>query len=210
MRRVSLASIGAIGAVGLALAVVLALTWATVAQAQSQSSKDAQYGEPVAPSGPAAGAMCMSVQSDDNLLNAGDTASFEGNFSVAPGASLILEDADGTQGTLIDGENAEISSGDDGNIEVAMTGDPLNVVGGDGVLGADVCNSVVTTTGIAAAQGTGYSGGGAESAGTASGSSAVIGVLPDTGGPLFAALLVGFAVVGAGLAIAVHRLRVRD
>lgn len=208
MRRVSFASIGAIGAVGLALAVVLALTWATVAQAQS--SKDAQYGEPVAPSGPAAGAMCMSVQSDDDLLNAGDTASFEGDFSIAPGASLILEDADGTQGTLIDGENAEISSGDNGNIEVAVTGDPLNVVGGDGVLGADVCNPVVTTTGITDAQGVGSSAGDAESAGTASGSSAVIGVLPDTGGPLFAALLVGLAVVGAGLAIAVHRLRVRD
>lgn len=211
MKRVSLTSVGAIGAAGLALAVVLALTWATAAQAQSFR---AQYGEAVAPSGPAAGAMCSGIQSDDDLLNAGDTVSFEGNFSAAPGSSLILEDGDGTQGTLIDGENAEISTTDNGNIEISVTGAPLNAVGGDGVLSSDVCDSVVTTTGISALQGadsgSGASGdGAAEASGdaAASGSSAALGVLPDTGGPVALALLGGLAVAGAGLAV--HRLRTR-
>lgn len=211
MKRVSLTSTGSIGVAGLALAVVLALIWATAAHAQSFR---AQYGEPVAPSGPAAGAMCTSLQSQDGLLNAGDIVSFEGSFSVAPGASLVLEDSDGTQGTLIDGENAEISSGDNGNIEILMTGDPLNVVGGDGVVSSDVCNSVVTTTGISALQGVSSGAGAAASGAAASGSaasgaiesgSAALGVLPDTGGPVVLVLLGGLVVAGTGLAV--RRLR---
>lgn len=207
MRRASLRYAGSAGALVFAVAIVLALTWTVTAQAQSFK---AQYGDRVAPSGPAAGAECTSLQSDDGLLNAGDTVSFEGSFTVAPGASLVLEDSDKTQGTLIDGENAEISAGDNGNIELLVTGAPLNPVGGDGVLSSDVCNSVGTTTGIAAAQGVGFSGGAAEGAasgGTASDSSALISVLPDTGGTLLLALLGGLAFMGAGLAV--HRLRVR-
>lgn len=191
------------------MAVALALILATAANAQSFR---AQYGEPLAPSGPAAGAKCASIQSEDDLLNAGDFVSFQGSFSVAPGASLVLEDADGTQGTLIDGENAEISAGENGNIELLLSGLPLNVVGGDGVVSSDVCDSVVTTTGISALQGVGSADAGAAlaSGGAASGGSALFGVLPDTGGSALLILLAGVGAAGAGLAVAVYRLRARS
>lgn len=205
MRRASLTYTGSIGALGVALAVALALILTTAADAQTQSFQ-AQYGEPVAPSGPAAGAECTSIQSEDGLLNAGDSVSFGSGFSVAPGASLVLEDADGTQGTLIDKENAEISAGENGNIELLLTRPPLNVVGGDGVVGSDVCDELVTTTGISALQGVGSADSGAA---TASGSASLFGVLPSTGGSMLLILLAGLGAVGAGLAVAVYRLRPR-
>jgi len=191
------------------------LLWAHAAHAQSAETfyfndVNALLAQP---SGPAAELGCSTVESNDGLLNAGDVAVFPGNFSVAPGASVVLEDTDGTQGTLVDGVNAVVTGG---NIRIALTGDPLNVAGGDGVLSDDVCDSVVTTTGVAGAAGisglagtagaTGPAGasGLAGTAGVQAGSagvSGVVGVLPDTGGLPIVGLLGAFALLGTGVAI---------
>ncbi|MEW6636301.1 MAG: hypothetical protein AB1425_05745 [Actinomycetota bacterium] len=180
---------------GIVLVLALVLVWASVAQAQSaEDFYEDESGTLLAqPSGPAAGVGCSTIESDDGLLNAGDLIVFPGGFSVAPGASVVLEDADGTQGTLIDGVNAEIAGG--GGISLAVTGDPLNVAGGDGVLSDEVCDSIVTTTGVAGAAGAA----GVQAAST--GVAGVVGVLPSTGGPLIAGLLGALALLGTGLAI---------
>jgi hypothetical protein len=146
------------------------------------------------------------MESSDNLLNAGDRVVFPGKFKVAPGASVILDDADGTQSTLVDGRNARISGG---GISVLVTGNPSNVVGGNGVANDSVCNSIVATTGVAAVGGASVSGsGGASGSGGSSGSEALVGLLPDTGGESLLALLAGLASAGTGLLI-VQRLRAR-
>jgi len=188
---------GATLAAGLTLAVATALVCATVAGAQvpGAASADEAYPTLEAPSGPVAGTTCLDVSSGDGLLNAGDIVTYPGDFSVAPGASVVIEDADFTQGTLIDGTNAEISELE-GGIEIVVTGDPLNVVGGDGVLSDDVCDSIVATTGI--------SGGAGDPApdpgGDPSAEGAAAGVLPETGGSLLLVPLgTLLAVMGAGI-----------
>jgi len=180
-------------AAGLALAVAAALSCATGAYAQT--SAGVQYGPLAAPSGPAAGLSCSSLSSDDGLLNAGDSVVFSGDFSVASGAAVVLDDADGTQGTLIDGQNARI--GADG-ITIEVTGDPINVAGGNGVLNDTVCDSLVATTGVSAASEEPSEGG-------AAGGGPVIGLLPDTGGASFL-LLAALAALGTGIVV-VRRLR---
>jgi hypothetical protein len=171
---------------GIALTVCLVLTAASMALAQSAND---QYGGRQLPSGPAAGLSCIALESSDGLLNAGDSVTFGGNFSVAPGASVVIEDADGTQGLLVDGVNANISEGA-GGITIVVTGEPMNVVGGDGVMSDVVCDSIVTTTGIFLSAGEAPEDEGA-----------ILSVLPDTSGPLLIGLLGGLAAVGTGLAI---------
>lgn len=167
-------------AAGLALATAFALIWTTAAHAQ-QSAGD-QYAVLTAASGPAAGLSCSMIQANgDGLLDEGDTVMFPGDFSVASGASVVIDDADGTQGTLIDGDNAQISEGD-GSIEIALTGDPINVAGGDGVLSEKVCNSIVATTGVSAAQ--------------SDDEGAVALVLPNTGGAMLVLYFGAIAVAG--------------
>jgi hypothetical protein len=184
-------------AAGLAFATAAALSCATVAHAQT--SAEDQYGQPTAASsGPAAGSQSCGA-GNGSQLGAGDSLVFPGDFSVAPGASVVVEDSDGTRGTLIDGQNASITGGS--SISVALTGDPTNVSGGDGVLnGGAGCNSVVATTGVSAVGDASVSG--------SSGSESLVGILPDTGGESLLALLAGLASVGTGLLI-VQRLRAR-
>lgn len=196
----------------LAIALVAAMSWSAVAQAQSAGD---QYDEPVAPSGPAAEAQCSVFGDTDGLVNSGDTVICAGEYVIADGASVTLEDSDGTQGTFVDGQNAEIT---EGSIITDVAGDPLNVVGGNGVLNTEGL-FVVATTGISAAGGaaddgatqdngavagagdaTASAGGGAEEQPT----SAAVGVLPDTGGPILLGLLGGAAILGGGL-LAVRR-----
>lgn len=172
--------------------VVIALTHVGVANAQTQPKKSGsggQYAKLVAPSGPAAGAQCGLIESADDLLNTGDLVTYSGDFSVAPGASVIVDDEDGTQGTFVDGKNAAIA-GNNGDIVIRVTGNPLNVVGGDGVLSAMVCNSIVSTTGV--------SGDHADEA-------AAVSVLPNTGGSMFIAY--GSVLVAAGVGLALVRRR---
>lgn len=183
-------------AAGIAFAVAAALSCAVAlaAGASAQTSADVQYGALQASAGPAAGLSCSALESDDGLLDAGDVVTFPGDFSVASGAAVVLDDADGTQGTLIDGQNARI--GADG-ITIEVTGEPINVAGGDGVLNDTVCDSIVATTGVFGAS-AGPSGG-------SSGSEALVGLLPDTGGVPFL-LLAALAAIGTGVVI-VGRLR---
>ncbi len=213
MKRIGLASSGVGWTAGIALAVAFALVWATVAQAQSF---EVQYGDPEAPAGGLAGTSCMYVQSEDGQLNAGDIVEYRGDYSISSGASVVIDDSDDTQGTFIDGRNAEISegSGADG-IKIAVTGDPINVSGGDGVLTNKVCNSIVASTGIVGDA----PGGGAEGLlaglfgdppGQGSGSAGSSGslglsVLPDTGGVAVLLYLGMLSVAGGGLVLLRHR-----
>lgn len=129
---------------GLLLAVALTVVWAGTAQAQSAGD---QYDTPVSPSGPAAGETAT-VQSDDGVVGPGDVIIIPGDFVIAEGASVTLQDSDGTQGTLIDGQNAEIV---EGSIVITVTDSPIiNVAGANGVLNTDGL-FVVATTGISAA-----------------------------------------------------------
>jgi hypothetical protein len=208
-------------AAGLAFAAAAALSCTTVAHAQT--SAEGQYAKPTAPSGPAAGLQSCGA-GDGGQLGAGSTIVFPGDFSIASGASVVVQDADGTQGTLIDGQNASITG--NGGIRVEVTGDPTNVSGGDGVLnGGAGCNSIVATTGVSgngtaggsasfvagtSANATsggsaGVAGGSGGAAGESSGGGAVVGILPDTGGASFV-LLAALAAVGTGLVI-LQRLR---
>lgn len=170
----------------LALALAATLFFATLANAQSPEQKSAefQYEELEAPSGPLAGIPCLGPEDADGVVGPGDVITLAGSFAVSPGASIVLQDTDGTQGTLIDGVNAEIAAVD--GIEVSVTGEPVNVVGGDKVL-SDVCDSAVASTGIAADE--------------ADDGGAVVSVLPETGGSMtliYAAILL-FAGVGLAL-----------
>lgn len=195
------------------MAVAFALVWATVAQAQSF---EVQYGDPEAPAGGLAGTSCMYVQSEDGLLNVGDVVEYRGDYSISPGASVVIDDSDGTLGTFIDGRNAEISEGSGGDgIKIAVTGDPTNVSGGDGVLSDKVCNSIVASTGIFGDA----PGGGAEgllaglfgdppgqgSGDAGSSGSLGLSVLPDTGGVAVLLYLGMLSVAGGGLLLLRHR-----
>lgn len=121
-------------------ATIMALAWAPTVMAQ----QDDQYGGTTAPSGPAAGAQCTVSGDADGVVNSGDTVVCEGEYSIAEGSSVTLEDSDGTQGTFVDGENANIT---EGSIIIDVTGEPAGVVGGNGVLNTDGL-FVVATTGI--------------------------------------------------------------
>lgn len=132
---------------------------------------------------------------------------------VADGASVTLQDSDGTQGTLIDDVNAVIT---EGSIVITVTDDPINVSGGNGVLNTEGL-FVVATTGITAADDAGSgaagddaAGGGAADADDASSgavaadteesqpAAGVAGVLPDTGGFMLFGVISAFALMGIG------------
>lgn len=197
MKRTSLAPSGVGWVAGLAVAVACALLLATVAQAQS--FKD-QYGDPEAPSGDMSGMSCtfVQIQSEDGSFNAGDVVEYPGDFSVSDGASVVIDDSDGTLGTFIDGRNAEISETSDG-VRIAATGDPINVSGGDGVLGNMVCDSLVASTGIFG-----------DPSGKDDGGILGLSVLPDTGGAAILVYLGALSIAGGGLVLLRHRaLRLR-
>ncbi len=203
MRRIGSAPLGVTYTVwvnfAVAFAMAFALVWSTAAHAQASGagkakgkSADDQYERQASPAGPAAGASCSFIDSTDGVLHSGDTVTFPGDFSVAPGASVILDDADGTQGTLIDGENATIS-GDGSNIEITVTGDPVNVSGGNGELSDEVCNSIVATTGVSAGSADSGRGG------------VVARVLPNTGGSMLIFYGGALAIAGTGLLLLSRR-----
>ncbi len=192
MKRIGLAPSGVRWTAGIALAAAFALVWATVAQAQSF---EVQYGDPEAPAGSLSGTSCVYIQSTDGLLNAGDVVEYRGDFSISPGASVVIDDSDNTLGTFIDGRNAEIPEGSGGDgIRIAVTGDPINVSGGDGVLSDKVCNSIVASTGILG-----------DPPGEGSGGSLGLSVLPDTGGAAILVYLGMLAIAGGGLVLLRHR-----
>jgi len=208
MKRIGLASSGVGWIAGIALATAFALVWATVAQAQSF---EVQYGGAEAPAGGLAGTSCIYVQSGDGLLNDGDVVEYRGGYSISSGASVVIDDSDGSLGTFIDGRNAQISEGSGGDgIRIAVTGDPINVSGGDGVLSDRVCNSIVASTGIF---GDTSGGGGAsllagllgDPPGGGSSGSLGLSVLPDTGGAAVLLYLGMLAVAGGGLVLLRHR-----
>ncbi len=70
----------------------------------------------------------------------------EGEFSIEPGSSVTLQDADGTRGTVTDGSNAKIV---EGSIDTTVTGTPSGVSGSDGQLATEGLE-IVDTSGITA------------------------------------------------------------
>jgi hypothetical protein len=97
---------------------------AQVQQAQQQVGPAAA---PSPPRGPLAGAKVLVSGSDagDTIEN-GDTLRINGDYQVEEGASITIEDADGTQGTFVDGRNADITETEDG-IRIEVTGKPIGV-----------------------------------------------------------------------------------
>ena len=191
MRRTDYRSSGVVWAAWLAFALAFALCASVVAaQSANAQSAEVQYAASEPPEGGAAGTSCGRVVSEDDLLNAGDTVTYPGNFSVASGSSVVLDDADGSIGTLIDGQNAEISGDPRGDIRIVVSGDPINVSGANGVLNDTVCESIVASTGISSGQ--------EADPGGAS-------VLPFTGGIPLAYL--GVLALGAGLVLLRRRYR---
>lgn len=183
MKRTCFAPPGASRIFAFFLAVGFALIWATTAHAQIQ---DDQYGAPTPPSGPAAGAQCTVPNDTNGVVDPGDTIICEGNFSVSQGASVILEDVDGTQGTHVDGQNSQIT---EGSLIISVTGEPANVNGGNDVLNTEGL-FVVATTGVSA------------DGGPSGVVDAAVGVLPDTGGPLLLLAALGaLAISGGGLGL---------
>ena len=81
----------------------------------------------------------------DGVANEGDQLRVDGDFKIQPGASVTVEDADGTRGTAIDGVDAKIVQG---SIDITLMGTPNNVTGGDGVLDTTGTLGLVDTTGI--------------------------------------------------------------
>lgn len=153
---------------GLALAVLASLCWASGAYAQSA---DDQYAQPVSPAGPGAEqpATVENDEGDDGVVGPGDVIVIPGEYVVADGASVTLQDADGTQGTFVDGVNAVIT---EGSIIIEVTDDPIiNVPGANGVLNFEGL-FVVATTGITAVGATDATG---VAEGTDDGASAVAG-----------------------------------
>lgn len=131
--------------IALALAVAIMLSVASIAGAQSA---DDQYGTPVAPAGPLAGEPVTVLNDTDGVVGPGDVLVIEGDYVIADGASVTLQDSDGTQGTLIDDQNAVIT---EGSVVITVTDFPIiNVPGANGVLNTDGL-FVVATTGIALA-----------------------------------------------------------
>ncbi len=80
----------------------------------------------------------------DGVVGGGDRLYVEGEFSIEPGSSVTLQDADGTRGTVTDGSNAKIV---EGSIDTTVTGTPTGVSGGDGQLATDGLE-IVDTSGI--------------------------------------------------------------
>ena len=172
-------------------AAVFAATLLAASAAEAQFED--QYGAPVAPAGPLAGLQVIVQNDTDGVVNAGDVLVIPGEYTVTEGASVTLQDADATQGTLIDGQNAEI---EEGSVVITVTADPvINAPGANGVLNTEGL-FVVASTGIfpkaggaAAAQ---------TEAGAAAAAAAPSATLPETGGALLFGVLGGLALVATG------------
>ncbi len=163
-----------------ALVLVLSLVWAAAAQAQSPEdrSADVQYKRLGPPSGPVAEVQ-PEVTPEGALL-------IEGEICVVTGASVTVEDADGTRATYIDGDGASITAAEDG---LLVSGSPKIVSGGDGALDTGTA-VVVTSTGISE---------------ECDERAWVGGVLPDTAGAPLVLLALGGMLVIAGTATAFLR-----
>lgn len=96
-------------------------------------------------SGPLAGEPVTVDSTDaDDAFDPGDTATIACNCSVADGASITLEDGDGTQGTFTDDVNAVIT---EGSVVIKPTAAASNTSGGNGELNESGL-SVLATNGI--------------------------------------------------------------
>lgn len=76
------------------------------------------------------------VLKDDNRVGAEDVLVIAGAYELDDGAALTLRDADGTSGTLTDGENATFKA-DDEKLKIEATGRPADLSGGDGEMSSD-------------------------------------------------------------------------
>ncbi|MGI8859235.1 MAG: hypothetical protein ACR2HO_03645 [Rubrobacteraceae bacterium] len=81
---------------------------------------------------------------DAAVIDIGDVLTVSGNYEVQAGASVTVEDDDGTQGTFTDGVNATITA--NGELIITVTGAPTGVTGGNLIAVDGV--TVVSTTGV--------------------------------------------------------------
>lgn len=169
-----------ISALVLTVASALFYTATAFAQPPGTRSVEFQYQKLQAPPGPMVGeTLCNRSNNPDGTANPGDTFTLPSGFAISPGASITLRDRGGTQGTLIDGENAEITDG----TNITVTARPMSVSGGDGRLSDEACEEIVASTGIASE--------GREATPTLS-------ALPLTGGSLIIFVLGAFLVSFVG------------
>jgi cell wall-associated NlpC family hydrolase/peptidoglycan hydrolase CwlO-like protein len=92
------------------------------------------------------GLPAASLNDAGGVVGKGAQLRVEGDFSISPGASVTLQDADGTTGTATDGLNAGIT---EGSIVIDVTASLSDVTGGDGQLATEGLQ-VVDMTGIVA------------------------------------------------------------
>ncbi|CAA9448913.1 MAG: hypothetical protein AVDCRST_MAG14-691 [uncultured Rubrobacteraceae bacterium] len=88
------------------------------------------------------------VQDTAGVVNPGDQFRFEGEYTINDGATVTLQDSDGTQATAIDNQNASII---EGSIVITIT-EALDATGGDGQL-SDQGLTIADMTGITADSG---------------------------------------------------------
>lgn len=121
-------------------------------------------GEPAAPSGPLAGAEVevREDDDDDNTVNEDDVLIIDDrDYEASRGASVTIEDKDGTQGTFVDGRNARITITADGALRIEVTDDPIGLNGGGNGGSVDRLDTIgdddegleaVTSTGVRRAE----------------------------------------------------------
>ncbi len=77
------------------------------------------------------------ITEDDDRVGAGDVLVIEGGYVAEKGASLVLKDADGTTGSLVDGKNARFEKGEGETLRLEVTKEPAGLKGGDEALSTD-------------------------------------------------------------------------
>ena len=101
---------------------------------QEQQVQQQQVGPAAAPApfgGPLAHAnVKVTKGGGDGTIDDGDHLKISGDYDVKVGASITIEDDDGTQATFTDGINAKITETDNG-IEIEITKNPTTVPDGD-------------------------------------------------------------------------------
>jgi hypothetical protein len=63
----------------------------------------------------------------NGIVNKNDVLKITGDYEVKEGASITIEDADGTQATFTDDVNAKITDEDNGDIRIEVTKEPVTV-----------------------------------------------------------------------------------
>jgi hypothetical protein len=104
----------------------------------TEESCGAEVG-PVCEGGELAQGTSVEIESDAGTageVDVGDVLLISGGFDIAANGtiSVTLEGGDGTQGTFTHTDNADVAVTQEGDLRIAVTGEPINENGGIGVL----------------------------------------------------------------------------